>query len=63
MTLIACYSLGLSAESLLSETARLRGFKRMRRYVRTALTEAHKELIRGSALILRDGYVTISYQG
>jgi hypothetical protein len=60
MTLIASHSLSLIAESLLGETARLLGFKRMGRNVRAALTEAFEALMREGVLILRDGYVMTS---
>ncbi|MFQ6053174.1 MAG: hypothetical protein ACE5OO_02950, partial [Candidatus Bathyarchaeia archaeon] len=60
VTLIAGHSLGLRVESLLSETARLLGFRRMGKRVRAALAEAYESLIREGVLVQREDRATLA---
>jgi hypothetical protein len=60
LTLISTHSLGLIDESLIKETARLLGFKRMGIKVKAVLQEALQSLIDEGVLTYRDGCLTRS---
>jgi hypothetical protein len=60
LTMISAHSLGLTDESLIRETARLLGFKRMGIKVRAVLQEALRSLIDEGMLTHRDGFLTRS---
>jgi hypothetical protein len=57
MTMIAGHSIGVGPESLLNETARLFGFKRIGGNVRGALAASLEASLRDGALVLEEGIV------
>jgi hypothetical protein len=60
MTLVAGHSLGLSERSLLNETARLLGFKRIGNNIDGTLREAFKRLRKEGTLIQVDNLIVFS---
>ena len=63
MTLVAGHSLGLCEGSLLNETARLLGFKRMGNKIDDALRLAYESLKKEGALVLADDLVVLNRKG
>jgi len=63
MTLVAGHSLGLSERSLLNETARLLGFKRIGENIDGALREAFKRLRKEGILVQADNLIVFNKRG
>jgi hypothetical protein len=57
--MVAVYSLGIREETLLNETARLLGFKRMGPNILEALRVVYREAIDSGALGVEDGLVVL----
>jgi len=62
LKMVAGYSLGIREETLLNETARLLGFKRMGPNILEALRVVYREAIDSGALGLEDGLVVLKNQ-
>ncbi|MBS7637464.1 hypothetical protein KEJ49_01025, partial [Candidatus Bathyarchaeota archaeon] len=60
ITLLAGYSIGVGRESLIKETARLFGFKKLTRTIREELDKILEGLIKEGTLTSIEGYITIN---
>jgi hypothetical protein len=59
LTMVAGYSLGIREETLLNETARLLGFKRMGPNILEALRVVYRGALDSGALGVEDGLVVL----
>jgi hypothetical protein len=62
LTMVAGHSLGIREETLLNETARLLGFKRMGPNILEALRVVYRKAIDTGALRIEDGLVVLKNQ-